>query len=88
MSPPTHMFTVLVVDDEAAMRALTRRMLEGEGYQVYEAADGVEALATLAQGWPVDVIVTDIRMLCMDGRERASRLTMHSPRIPVLFLSG
>jgi two-component system cell cycle sensor histidine kinase/response regulator CckA len=88
MTPPTRVMTVLVVDDEAAMRALTRRMLEGEGYQVYEAADGVEALATLAQGWPVDVIVTDIRMPRMDGRELASRLTTHSPRIPIAFMSG
>jgi CheY-like chemotaxis protein len=88
MSAPIHAITVLVVDDEQAMRALTRRMLEGAGYQVYEAADGVEALATLAQGWPVDVIVTDIRMPRMDGRELASRLTTHSPRIPIVFMSG
>jgi two-component system, cell cycle sensor histidine kinase and response regulator CckA len=88
MSPLTRVMTVLVVDDEAAMRALTRRMLEGKGYQVYEAADGVEALATLAQGWLVDVIVTDIRMPRMDGRELASRLTTHSPRIPIAFMSG
>jgi CheY-like chemotaxis protein len=88
MSPPIRVMTVLVVDDEAAMRALTRRMLEGEGYQVYEAADGLEALAALAQGWPVDVIVSDIRMPRMDGRELATRLTTHSPRIPIVFMSG
>jgi CheY-like chemotaxis protein len=88
MSPPIRVMTVLVVDDEAAMRALTRRMLEGEGYQVYEAADGFEALAALAQGWPVDVIVSDIRMPRMDGRELATRLTTHSPRIPIMFMSG
>ncbi len=80
--------TVLVVDDEQAMRALTRRMLEGEGYQVYEAADGLEALAALAQGWPVDVIVSDIRMPRMDGRELASRVVAQSPRMPILFMSG
>ena len=88
MSPPIRAVTVLVVDDEAAMRALTRRILEGEGYHVYEAADGVEALATLTQGWPVDAIVTDIRMPRMDGRELANRLTTHSPRIPIVFMSG
>jgi CheY-like chemotaxis protein len=88
MNRPTRAVTVLVVDDERAMRALTRRTLEGQGYQVYEAADGVEALATLAQGWPVDVIVTDIRMPRMDGRELASRLTTQSPRIPIVFMSG
>jgi CheY-like chemotaxis protein len=88
MSPPTRAMTVLVVDDEPAMRAMTRRMLEGEGYRVYEAADGMDALAILAEGWPVDVMVTDIRMPRMDGRELASRLTMHSPRIPIVFMSG
>jgi CheY-like chemotaxis protein len=88
MSPPTRAMTVLVVDDEPAMRALTRRMLEGEGYRVYEAADGLDALAILAGGWGVDVMVTDIRMPRMDGRELASRLTTHSPRIPIVFMSG
>jgi CheY-like chemotaxis protein len=88
MSPPTRAMTVLVVDDEPAMRALTRRMLEGEGYRVYEAADGLDALAILAEGWGVDVMVTDIRMPRMDGRELASRLTTHSPRIPIVFMSG
>jgi two-component system, cell cycle sensor histidine kinase and response regulator CckA len=88
MSAPIHAITVLVVDDEQAMRALTRRMLEGVGYQVYEAADGVEALAALLQRGPVDVIVSDLRMPHMDGHELASRLTAQSPRIPMLFMSG
>ena len=88
MSPPTPGMTVLVVDDEQAMRALTRRMLEGEGYQVHEAADGMQALAALAGGWPVDVIVTDIRMPRMDGRELAGRLVAQSSRIPIVFMSG
>jgi two-component system cell cycle sensor histidine kinase/response regulator CckA len=88
MSPPTPGMTVLVVDDEHAMRALTRRMLESEGYQVHEAADGMGALDALAEGWPVDVIVTDIRMPRMDGRELASRLVAQSPSIPIVFMSG
>jgi two-component system cell cycle sensor histidine kinase/response regulator CckA len=88
MSPPTRAMTVLVVDDEPAMRALTRRMLEGEGYRVYEAADGMEAFEALAEGWGVDVMVTDIPMPRMDGRELASRLTTHCPRIPIVFMSG
>jgi CheY-like chemotaxis protein len=88
MSPPARGMTVLVVDDELAMRALTRRMLEGEGYQVREAADGMGALEALAEGLPVDVIVTDIRMPRMDGRELASRLVARSPRIPIVFMSG
>jgi two-component system response regulator YesN len=55
---------------------------------VYEAAHGLEALAALAQGWPVDVIVTDLRMPYMDGRELASRVITQSPRIPIGFMSG
>jgi two-component system, cell cycle sensor histidine kinase and response regulator CckA len=78
---------VLVVDDEEALRVLTRRILEDAGYHVWEAADGLQALGFLTQG-VVDIVVTDIRMPRMDGWQLASHLAMMTPRLPILFLSG
>jgi CheY-like chemotaxis protein len=78
---------VLVVDDEETVRALTRRILEGAGYQVWEAADGLQALGFLTQG-VVDAVVTDIRMPAMDGWELAAHVATMNPRPPILFVSG
>jgi two-component system, cell cycle sensor histidine kinase and response regulator CckA len=81
--------SVLVVDDEAAIRRLVRSVLEGEGYHVHEAANGREALAYLErQTRPVDLILTDVVMPDITGPELAARLARlgHSPR--VLFMSG
>jgi CheY-like chemotaxis protein len=80
--------TILVVDDMEAVRQLARRVLEAGGYRVYEAADGVEALACLARDGKVDLVVTDLRMPNMDGWELATHLAQRSPRVPVLFMSG
>lgn len=79
---------VMVVDDEALVRTLSRRMLESAGYQVYEAADGVEALAALDRLERVDAVVTDLRMPHMDGFALAAHLARRSPRIPTLIISG
>ena len=79
---------VLVVDDNAAVRAVVRRALETAGYQVWEAADGLEAWAILEQHGPLSAVIADIRMPNMDGWELAARLAKHSPRIPILFISA
>jgi CheY-like chemotaxis protein len=79
--------SVLVVDDDEGVRGLIRRVLEGAGYQVWEAADGLQALGFLMQG-VVDAVVTDIRMPKMDGWELATHLAGMSPRLPILFISG
>jgi two-component system cell cycle sensor histidine kinase/response regulator CckA len=78
---------VLVVDDSKAIREVTRRALEAEGYQVWEAGNGIEAVAWLTRG-VVDVVVTDIRMPEMDGWQLAAYLKSLSPAPPVLFISG
>lgn len=78
---------VLVVDDDDGVRVVTRRALEAAGYQVWEAADGVQALGFLLQG-VVDVIISDIRMPRMDGWELAAHLRNMMPAPPVLFISG
>jgi two-component system, cell cycle sensor histidine kinase and response regulator CckA len=80
--------TILVVDDVDAVRQLARRVLEGAGHRVYEAANGLEALDCLEREGTVDLVVTDLRMPNMDGWELASRLAGRSPRVPVLFMSG
>jgi CheY-like chemotaxis protein len=55
---------------------------------VREAGDGAEALALLTQGSPVDVIVADLRMPRMDGRQLAAEVRKLSLAVPILFISG
>ena len=78
---------VLVVDDNETVRQLARRALEGEGYQVWEAGDGLQALGWLTRG-VVDLVVTDIRMPAMDGWELAAHLTSMTHPPDILFMSG
>jgi PAS domain S-box-containing protein len=81
--------TVLVVEDEPAMREVTRRILSRGGYQVITAANGREAIqvATSHDGG-IDVLVTDIVMPQMLGQEAAERIRALQPGVKVLFMSG
>ena len=80
---------VLVVEDEPAMREVTRRILAGNGYQVTAAASGAEAIAAVKESRePLDVLVTDVVMPGMQGRDVAERITALQPGISVLFMSG
>jgi len=79
---------VLVVDDDRMMRLLLTRILEAEGWRVYTAVDGVEALDLLSGNAAVDIVVTDVMMPRMDGRELAAELGKRFPRLPVLLISG
>jgi PAS domain S-box-containing protein len=81
--------TVLVVEDEDAMREVTRRILARNGYQVHTAAGGGEAIA-LAEAEPADIhlLVTDVIMPRMLGKEVAERLRAVRPDIRVLYMSG
>ena len=81
--------TVLLVEDEDAVRALARRALEGAGYEVLSAANGVEALA-LASSHPVapGLLLTDLMMPGMNGRDVARRITERWPGLAVLYMSG
>jgi two-component system response regulator MprA len=80
--------TVLVVDDERAVRESLRRALELEGYEVELAADGEHALARLRQGVPVDAVVLDILMPGIDGLEVCRRLRLEGNAVPVLMLTA
>jgi len=81
--------TILLAEDDDAVRAIARETLERAGYQVLSAADGSAALAAAsAHRGPIDLLVTDVIMPGMNGRELAATLTRRRPGIRVLFASG
>ena len=78
---------VLLVDDESLMRKMVKLALQKRGFQVFDAASGVDALA-LAQQHQIDILVTDVVMEGMDGWTLARSLRERYPDLPVLFMSG
>lgn len=85
----TQRWTTMVVEDDAALRDLLRRMLEKLDFEVLVASNADEALELArAVGEGIDVIVTDVVMPGMDGFELATRLTAIHPTARVLFLTG
>jgi two-component system, cell cycle sensor histidine kinase and response regulator CckA len=87
-SPLQPIATVLVVDDEEMMRSVLTRTMESEHYQVYAAGDGVEALEILEKHLPVDLVIADVSMPRMDGRELVLELSKRYPHLPVVLISG
>jgi PAS domain S-box-containing protein len=88
--PPTRgEGTILLVEDEEAVRRLTRRVLEGAGYRVLEASNGAKALA-LSQGWTdeLDLVITDVIMPGMSGQQLSTRLRQQRPSLKILYVSG
>jgi two-component system cell cycle sensor histidine kinase/response regulator CckA len=83
------MTSVLVVDDEIAVRRFAVRVLEREGYVVVEARDGVEALEVIKQGSTlIEVVVSDIVMPRLNGVELMQSLFGSHPDLPVILMSG
>lgn len=81
--------TVLLVEDEEGVRGITRRALSRNGYRVIEAGDGREALTIMQAGHEsIDLILTDLVMPRMGGRELSQLVAEFSPATPVLFMSG
>jgi len=81
--------TVLVVEDEPAVLTLSRRILEGAGYRVVTAANGVEALQLLERlTEPLHLMLTDVVMPGMNGRELATRVARLRPELKVLYTTG
>jgi CheY-like chemotaxis protein len=79
----------LLVDDEAPLRGFIRIVLRGQGYVVLEAADGAEALRLGEQHpGPIDLLLTDVEMPGLGGRQVAEHLAPLRPGLRVLYLSG
>jgi signal transduction histidine kinase len=80
--------TILVVDDDDAVRTTTADVLSGLGYTVQQAADGPSALEILCQSTVIDAVLTDVVMPGMSGPELARRVISLRPGLPIIFISG
>jgi two-component system, cell cycle sensor histidine kinase and response regulator CckA len=91
-SPPpllSHGETILLIEDEAVVRDLVRQVLQESGYTILEATSGAEAVS-LCQEYhgPIHLLLADVILPEMDGREVARRLTLVRPHMRVLHMSG
>ncbi len=80
--------SVLVVEDEDAVRAMVTRSLELAGFRVLQAANGRDAIQVIADRGAPDLVLTDMMMPQMDGIQLADHLAERWPAMPVLFTSG
>ena len=84
-----HTETILVVEDESAVRSLIERILIKRGYSVLTARDGLEALSIIdAHNAAISLVITDVVMPGMGGRELAQQLARRNPHIRILYISG
>ena len=79
---------VIVVDDEASVRNIVRRMLEPAGYDVIEAEDPIEACSTIDPNGPLDLLISDFQMPTLTGDEVARRFRAAKPDVKVLYITG
>ncbi len=81
--------TILIVEDNDSVRELVQRILQQHGYRVLEAENGEDALRmSKAYGGPIDLLITDVVMPRMGGKETAERLQALYPYMKVLYMSG
>jgi CheY-like chemotaxis protein len=81
--------TILLVEDERALRAITRELLEEHGYRVLDAGTGVDALEiSRVHAGAIDLLLTDVVMPGMNGRVLSESLAPGRPGLRVLFMSG
>jgi len=85
---PTSALPLLVVEDDALVRMLIVEVLEELGYSVVEAADATAALEILNATQPLALMMTDIGLPDMDGKELAAKARKIRPLLPILFASG
>jgi two-component system cell cycle sensor histidine kinase/response regulator CckA len=79
---------VLVVDDEAPIRQIERRLLEQAGYEVIDASSATEALTLLHDGKSIDLLVADLDMPEVSGDEMVRRIRSERPDLKVLYVTG
>lgn len=81
--------TVLVIDDEHAVRWVVRKALEPEVCNVIEAADGVSGIRRVSRGAPpVDLVLVDLKLANLNGLEVIDSLTRSHPGLPLLCITG
>ncbi|MBB4637538.1 hybrid sensor histidine kinase/response regulator [Longimicrobium terrae] len=80
--------TLLVVEDDSAVRRFVAMVLRKAGYEIVQAVDGQAALDAMARAGRIDLVLTDVVMPVMGGRALAARLRATHPGLPVLFMSG
>lgn len=81
--------TILVAEDDEPVRKIIVKTLRGKGYQVLEAANGMEALKAVGDHpQPIDLLLTDVMMPKMNGKDLAERMVMTHNSIKVLFMTG
>jgi PAS domain S-box-containing protein len=80
---------ILVVEDDPQVRGIVRRVLQSAGYAVYEAITGLAAINFIAaHPGEIDIVVSDVVMPGVNGRELAEQLRTAHPDLPILFMSG
>ena len=80
--------TILVVEDEPVVRSLVVEVLNDLGYETIEAGDATEALPSLEDGQRIDLLITDVGLPGMNGRQLADVARQHRPSLKVLFATG
>lgn len=81
--------TILVVEDDARLRTMARRVIAGQGYRVIEAINGVDALRVAArQGWRINLVLTDVEMPTIGVRAMVRKLAQLCPAVRTVFMSG
>ena len=81
------MATILIIDDDAAVRHMVRRALERNGYHIIEARDGAEGMA-LCRSAAIDLVITDLYMPRQDGIETIQQLRDEFPDTRIIAMSG
>jgi CheY-like chemotaxis protein len=81
--------TILLVDDEETVRRFSSRVLQKHGFDVLSAGTATDAIAAARERErPVDLLLTDVMMPGMNGRQLAEQLLAHYPSLRILFMSG
>jgi CheY-like chemotaxis protein len=89
--PPTKQevpTVLMVVDDEPQVLDVERHILEGAGYQVLHTTSALDAIARLAEGRPLDLLIADLDMPELGGDEMVRRMRATRPNLKVLFVTG